>query len=57
MSPDEENVVNVPKYVPYSPADTDVFKMSSGRLATKPDIVETSCRRRLIYVVLKTSDL
>ena len=46
-----------------NPADTDVFKMSSGLLkrsrrhATKPDVAKTSCKRLLIYVVLKTSNL
>ena len=39
------------------PADIDVFKMSSGRLTTKPDVVRTSGKRRLIYDVLKTSYL
>ena len=39
------------------PADVEVFKTSSGRLTTKPDVVTTSYRKRLIYDVLKTSDL
>ena len=39
------------------PVDTDVFKTSSGRLTTKPDIVEKSGKRRLIYDILKTSYL
>ena len=34
----------------------DVLKRSRG-LMTKPDVVKTSGRRRLIYDVLKTSDL
>ena len=45
------------------PADTDVFKTSSGRLqksrclTTKQDTVTTSGKRHQIYDVLKTSDL
>ena len=42
------------------PANTDVFKISSGRLkkvTTKQDVVTTSGKRRWIYDVLKKSDL
>ena len=47
----------------YLPADTDVFKISPGRLkrsrrlTTKQDIVTMSGKRHRIYDVLKTSDL
>ena len=45
------------------PADTDVLRRlhvvlrRSRRLTTKPDVVKTSGERRLIYDVLRTSNL
>ena len=55
--------INTEKEVSRFPADTDVFKTSSGslkrsrRLTTKPDPVKTSGKTRWIYDVLKTSYL
>ena len=41
----------------HCPANTVVFKMSSGRLTTKQDVVTTFGKWRRVYDVLETSDL